>query len=78
MCWETSVGIEFYKLTVFDIFIQFAVVLLMDIPREINKGTFHFLFILFVRTKLSCFKSIPAISTIEFNIPKHVLDIVYR
>ena len=33
MCWETSVGIEFYKLTVFDIFIQFAVVLLMDIPR---------------------------------------------
>ena len=33
MCWETSVGIEFYKLTVFDIIIQFAVVLFMDIPR---------------------------------------------
>jgi len=61
MCWETSVGIEFYKLTVFDVFIQIAVVLLMDIPR----------------VKLPCFKSIPAISTIEFNIPKHVLDIVY-
>jgi len=61
MCWETSVGIEFYKLTVFDMFIQIAVVLLMDIPR----------------VKLSCFKSIPAVSTIEFNIPKHVLDIVY-
>jgi len=61
MCWETSVGIEFYKLTFFDVFIQIAVVLLMDIPR----------------VKLPCLKSIPAISTIEFNIPKHVLDIVY-
>ena len=33
MCWETYVGIEFYKLTVFDFLIQLAVVTFFDIPR---------------------------------------------
>ena len=45
----------------FDLGIQLAIVLLFDIPR----------------TTLSCLRNITALSTIEFNIPKHVLDIVY-
>ena len=51
----------FQRLTVFDLGIQLAIVLLFDIPR----------------TTLSCLRNITALSTIEFNIPKHVLDIVY-
>jgi len=54
ICWETSIGKEFYRLTVFDLIIQVLVVICVDTLR------------------VKCFKS-----KIEFNISKHVLDIVY-
>jgi len=59
MCWEKSVGIEFYKLTLLDMIIQVGMVILVDIPR----------------TRVPCLSRV--FPDIEFNIPKHVLDIVY-
>ena len=33
ICWETSVGIEFYRLTVFDLFTQVMVIIFVDLIR---------------------------------------------
>ena len=59
MCWETSVGSEFYTLTLLDMLIQVGLLVLVDTPRA----------------KLPCLPD--AVSKIEFNIPKHFLDIIY-
>ena len=53
ICWETAVGVEFYRLTVLDLLTQVLVIILLDVFR------------------VKCF------GKLEFNIPKHVLDIVY-
>ena len=53
ICWETAVGVEFYRLTVLDLLTQILVIISLDIWR------------------VKCF------AKLEFNIPKHVLDIVY-
>ena len=54
ICWETSAGIEFYRLTVLDLITQIGVIIFIDILRVQITGK------------------------LEFNISKHVLDIVYR
>ena len=33
LCWETSAGVEFYRLTVFDLLIQVLVVICVDTMR---------------------------------------------
>ena len=54
ICWETAVGVEFYRLTVLDLLTQILVIIGLDVWR------------------VKCFDK-----KLEFNIPKHVLDIVY-
>ena len=53
ICWETAVGVEFYRLTVLDLLTQILVIIGLDVWR------------------------VRCIGKLEFNIPKHVLDIVY-
>ena len=36
ICWETSVGVEFYRLTMFDMISQFLVILCIDIVRLVS------------------------------------------
>ena len=55
ICWETAVGVEFYRLTVLDLLTQILVIIGLDVWR------------------VKCWPR----AKLEFNIPKHVLDIVY-
>ena len=71
MCWETSAGIEFYRLTVFDLLTQIFIILTIDLIRWLED------FLKSNKVELKFFRS-QCINKFEFGIPKHVLDIVYR
>ncbi|KAM6940410.1 transmembrane channel-like protein 7, partial [Xenentodon cancila] len=63
-CWETRVGQEMYKLTVFDFIIIFAVTLLVEFPRKLI-------------VKHSNSRLAKWWGQQEFAIPQNVLEIVY-
>ncbi|RXG57760.1 Transmembrane channel-like protein 7 [Armadillidium vulgare] len=65
-CWETYVGQQLYKLTLLDLLIMAANTFLVNMPRKIVGHKF------LRGTRIG-----EAIGGIEFEIPKHVLDIVY-
>ena len=74
LCWETSAGVEFYRLTVLDLLTQVTNHRPVFTPaRPITAQYCQVLIILAMDIpRVKCF------ARIEFNIPKHVLDIVYR
>ncbi|KFQ44791.1 Transmembrane channel-like 7, partial [Nestor notabilis] len=63
-CWETEVGQEMYKLTIFDFIIILAVTLFVDFPRKL------------LVTHCSC-KPVQWCGLQEFRISDNVLEIVY-
>lgn len=63
-CWETFVGQQFYKLLLTDFFTHLFVTFFVNFPRALLAR--H------VRTRLARF-----VGEQEFELPKHVLDIVY-
>ncbi|XP_030606402.1 transmembrane channel-like protein 7 [Archocentrus centrarchus] len=63
-CWETRVGQEMYKLTLFDLLITIAVLLLVEFPRRV------------VVDKCSC-KPVQWVGRQEFVVPSNVLGLVY-
>lgn len=63
-CWETRVGQEMYKLTIFDFIIIFAVTLFVEFPRK--------LIVRFCNCGLAKWWGQQ-----EFSIPQNVLEIVY-
>lgn len=63
-CWETYVGQQLYKLLIADFAVQFIVTFLLNFPRS-----------LIARHTES--KFIRMIGEQEFDLPKHVLDVVY-
>ena len=65
-CWETYLGQQFYRLSIVDFWIQVAIVFLVDVPRVK----------LFGRC-VSEDSFLTKFTSIEFNVTKHVLDIVY-
>lgn len=70
ICWETYVGQQLYKLTLVDFLVQLGVLFLFDGPRRYLighclKGT----------ETLQSFRN--AVGVINFDVTKHVLDIVY-
>ena len=78
LCWETSAGVEFYRLTVLDLLTQVSnhrpvFTLLRPMGTQYCHLAAQVLIILAMDIpRVKCF------ARIEFNIPKHVLDIVYR
>lgn len=61
ICWETYVGQELYKLTVTDLLVQTGLIFVVDVFRVKVVGRW-----------------LPdLLSNIQFNVSKHVLDIVY-
>nr|XP_004541231.2 transmembrane channel-like protein 4 [Maylandia zebra] len=63
-CWETRVGQEMYKLTMFDLLITVAVFLLVEFPRRL------------VVDNCSC-KPVQWVGRQEFVVPSNVLGLVY-
>lgn len=64
LCWETFVGQQFFKLYTTDLFIQFFMTFFVNFPRSlIARHTEN--------------KVLRFIGEQEFDLPKHVLDIVY-
>ncbi|KAL3980655.1 cadherin 17, LI cadherin [Sarotherodon galilaeus] len=63
-CWETRVGQEMYKLTMFDLLITVAVFLLVEFPRRL------------VVDNCSC-KPVQWVGRQEFAVPSNVLGLVY-
>ncbi|XP_003702260.2 transmembrane channel-like protein 7 [Megachile rotundata] len=64
LCWETFVGQQFFKLYITDIFIQFFMTFFVNLPRSlIAKHTEN--------------KVLRFFGEQEFDLPKHVLDVVY-
>ncbi|XP_060937486.1 transmembrane channel-like protein 7 [Limanda limanda] len=63
-CWETRIGQEMYKLTLFDLLINIAVLVLVEFPRRI------------VVDKCSC-KLAQWVGRQEFVVPSNVLGLVY-
>uniref|UniRef100_A0A3Q4G958 Transmembrane channel-like protein n=1 Tax=Neolamprologus brichardi TaxID=32507 RepID=A0A3Q4G958_NEOBR len=63
-CWETRVGQEMYKLTMFDLLINVAVFLLVEFPRRL------------VVDNCSC-KPVQWVGRQEFVVPSNVLGLVY-
>ncbi|XP_015605897.1 transmembrane channel-like protein 7 [Cephus cinctus] len=64
MCWETFVGQQFFKLYLTDFFIQFFVTFFINFPRSLLAHHTEHKILRFVGEQ-------------EFNLPKHVLDVVY-
>lgn len=64
LCWETFVGRQFFKLYATDLFIQFFMTFFVNFPRSlIARHTEN--------------KVLRFVGEQEFDLPKHVLDIVY-
>lgn len=64
LCWETFVGQQFFKLYITDLFIQFFMTFFVNFPRSlIARHTEN--------------KVLRFVGEQEFDLPKHVLDIVY-
>lgn len=64
LCWETFVGKQFFKLYVTDFFIQFFMTFFVNFPRSlVAKHTEN--------------KVLRFVGEQEFDLPKHVLDVVY-
>lgn len=64
LCWETFVGQQFFKLYTTDLFIQFFMTFFVNFPRSlIARHTEN--------------KVLRFVGEQEFDLPKHVLDIVY-
>ncbi|XP_031835639.1 transmembrane channel-like protein 7 isoform X2 [Nomia melanderi] len=64
LCWETFVGQQFFKLYITDIFLQFIMTFFVNFPRSlIAKHTEN--------------KVLRFFGEQEFDLPKHVLDVVY-
>lgn len=64
ICWETYVGQQFFKLYITDFFLQVFVTFFVNFPRSLV-------------ARHSDNKIVQFIGEQEFNLPKHVLDIVY-
>lgn len=66
LCWETYVGQELYKLTLLDLAVILINTFVVNLMRKVvGQHMLH-------RTRMG-----QSIGAIEFEIPKHVLDIVY-
>ncbi|XP_076237397.1 transmembrane channel-like protein 7 [Calliopsis andreniformis] len=64
LCWETFVGQQFFKLYITDVFLQFFMTFFVNFPRSlIAKHTEN--------------KVLRFFGEQEFDLPKHVLDVVY-
>ncbi|XP_047196907.1 transmembrane channel-like protein 7 [Hippoglossus stenolepis] len=63
-CWETRIGQEMYKLTLFDLLINIAVLVLVEFPRRM------------VVDNWSC-KLAQLVGRQEFDVPSNVLGLVY-
>ncbi|XP_034170992.1 transmembrane channel-like protein 7 [Osmia lignaria lignaria] len=64
LCWETFVGQQFFKLYITDLFLQFFMTFFINFPRSvIAKHTEN--------------KVLRFFGEQEFDLPKHVLDVVY-
>ncbi|KOX73727.1 Transmembrane channel-like protein 7 [Melipona quadrifasciata] len=64
LCWETFVGQQFFKLYITDVFFQFFMTFFINFPRSlIAKHTEN--------------KVLRFFGEQEFDLPKHVLDVVY-
>ncbi|XP_076761305.1 transmembrane channel-like protein 7 [Xylocopa sonorina] len=64
LCWETFVGQQFFKLYITDLFVQFFMTFFVNFPRSlIAKHTEN--------------KILRFFGEQEFDLPKHVLDMVY-
>ncbi|XP_068971206.1 transmembrane channel-like protein 7 isoform X2 [Bombus flavifrons] len=64
LCWETFVGQQFFKLYITDLFLQFFMTFFVNFPRSlIAKHTEN--------------KVLRFFGEQEFDLPKHVLDVVY-
>ncbi|XP_012221585.2 transmembrane channel-like protein 7 [Linepithema humile] len=64
LCWETFVGQQFFKLYTTDLFIQFFMTFFINFPRSLIARNSENKILRFVGEQ-------------EFDLPKHVLDIVY-
>ncbi|XP_014478562.1 PREDICTED: transmembrane channel-like protein 7 [Dinoponera quadriceps] len=64
LCWETFVGQQFFKLYTTDLFIQFFMTFFVNFPRSLVARHTENKVLRFVGEQ-------------EFDLPKHVLDIVY-
>ncbi|KAG8039273.1 hypothetical protein G9C98_003580 [Cotesia typhae] len=63
-CWETFVGQQFFKLYLTDFFTQFLVTFFINFPRSLIARHSENKFIRFIGEQ-------------EFDLPRHILDIVY-
>lgn len=63
-CWETYVGQQVYKLVILDFIVVLGTTFLLDFPRKL------------IVSKCNC-KLTKLVGLQEFDIPKHVLDLVY-
>lgn len=92
-CWETRIGQEMYKLTLFDLLINMAVLVLVEFPRRYGQLCHHitlevnalhdsvmFLFVFFHFRMLVdnvSNKLVQSFGRQEFVVPSNVLGLVY-